>query len=54
MFEQMDWYEQWIVSLYGEEVVQRFGSLRLEVVDPTLIPVGMVQLFGSSRMKLDE
>jgi hypothetical protein len=43
MFEQMDWYEQWIVSLYGEEVVwQRFGSL-----DPTLIPVGMVQLFKS-------
>jgi hypothetical protein len=48
----MDWYEQWVVSLYGEEVVKRFGSL--EVVDPTLIPVGMVQLFRASRMKLDE
>ncbi|KAG5635186.1 hypothetical protein H0H81_012111, partial [Sphagnurus paluster] len=48
----LGWYEQWIVSLYGEEVVKRFGSL--DVVDPTLIPVGMVQLFRTSRMKLDE
>lgn len=51
-FDLMDWYQQWVVSLYGEEVVKRFGSL--EVVDPTLIPVGMVQSFRSSRMKLDE
>jgi len=51
-WNNMDWYERWVVSLYGEEVVKRFGGL--EVVDPTLIPVGMVQLFRSSRMKLDE
>lgn len=48
----IDWYQRWVVSLYGEEVVNRFGGL--EVVDPTLIPVGMVQLFKTSRMKLDE
>jgi hypothetical protein len=46
----MDWYEQWIVSLYGEEVVKRFGGL--EVVDPTLIPVGMVQFFRNSNVAL--
>ncbi|KDR81914.1 hypothetical protein GALMADRAFT_135307 [Galerina marginata CBS 339.88] len=48
----MDWYERWVVSMYGEEVVKMFGSL--EAVDPNLIPVGMVQLFRSSRMKLDQ
>ncbi|KAG6872167.1 hypothetical protein C0995_012442 [Termitomyces sp. Mi166 len=48
----LDWYEQWLVSLYGEEVVKRFGSW--EAVDASLIPVGMVQLFRSSRMKLDQ
>jgi hypothetical protein len=26
----------------------------LEAVDPTLIPIGMVQLFRTSRMKLDD
>jgi hypothetical protein len=46
----MDWYEQWIVSLYGQEVVKRFGGL--EVVDPTLIPVGMVKFFRNSKVAL--
>ncbi|KAG6887846.1 hypothetical protein C0992_010495 [Termitomyces sp. T32_za158] len=49
---ELDWYEQWLVSLYGEEVVKRFGSW--EVVDASLIPVGMVQLFRTSRMKVDQ
>ena len=48
----MDWYEQWVVSMYAEEFVKKYGSL--EAVDPNLIPVGMVQLFRSSRMKLDQ
>ncbi|KAG6916815.1 hypothetical protein DXG01_005197 [Tephrocybe rancida] len=51
-WDSLDWYEHWIVSLYGEEVVKRFGGW--EVVDSTLIPLGMVQLFRTSRMKLDE
>ncbi|PPQ76753.1 hypothetical protein CVT26_000142 [Gymnopilus dilepis] len=51
-WSSMDWYEQWIVSLYGEEVVSRFGAL--EAVDRNLIPVGMVQLFRSSRINLDQ
>ncbi|KAG6826800.1 hypothetical protein H0H92_014359 [Tricholoma furcatifolium] len=51
-WECMDWYQQWILSLYGEEVVKRFGGW--EVVDSTLIPVGMAELFRTSRMKLDE
>ena len=48
----MDFYQKWVIGLYADEVVERFGSL--EVVDPRLIPVGMVQLFRSSRMRWDQ
>ena len=48
----MDWYEKWVISIYGPEFVKKYGSL--EAVDPNLIPVGMVELFRSSRMKLDQ
>ena len=48
----MDWYEKWVISMYGGEFVKKYGSL--EAVDPNLIPVGMVELFRSSRMKLDQ
>lgn len=53
VWDDMDWYEKWIISTYGEEVVKKFGGL--EAVDPNLIPVGavaMVELFKTSRMKL--
>ena len=45
-------YEKWVTGLYADEVIERFGSL--EVVDPTLIPVGMVQLFRASRLRWDQ
>jgi hypothetical protein len=45
-------YEKWVMSMYGEEVVKKFGGL--EAVDPSLIPTGMVKLFQTSRMKLDQ
>jgi hypothetical protein len=45
-------YEKWIVSMYGEEVVKKFGGL--EAVDRSLIPTGMVELFKTSRLKLDQ
>ena len=48
----MDWYEKWVVSMYGEEFVKKYGSL--EAVDANLIPIGMVELFRSSRIKLDQ
>ena len=48
----LGWYGKWVVNMYGEEVVRKFGGL--EVVDPNLIPIGMVELFKSSRMKLDQ
>ena len=51
-WDSMDWYEKWVISVYGPEFVKKYGSL--EAVDPNLIPVGMVELFRSSRMKLDQ
>jgi hypothetical protein len=50
--DSMDFYQKWVVGLYADEVIERFGSL--EVVDPALIPVGLVQLFRNSRMKWDQ
>lgn len=49
---RMDWYEKWVVSMYGEGVIHKYGSLK--AVHPDLIPVGMVELFRTSRMKLDQ
>ncbi|KAF4571194.1 hypothetical protein EYR36_008523 [Pleurotus pulmonarius] len=43
-----DYYTQYVLALYGEELVQTFGSL--ELVDASLIPVGMVDLFKTSNM----
>ena len=52
LWSSMDRYDKWVLSMYGEEVVKKFGGL--EAVDPNLIPVGMVQLFRGSRVKLDQ
>lgn len=45
-------YEAWVAALYGDELMKKFGTL--EVVDPSLIPVGLVQLFRSSRLRWDQ
>ncbi|TFK67973.1 hypothetical protein BDN72DRAFT_65894 [Pluteus cervinus] len=45
-------HDRWTMSVYGDGLLQYFGSM--EVVDPNLIPVGMVKLFQGSRTKLDE
>ncbi|CAA7262530.1 unnamed protein product [Cyclocybe aegerita] len=51
-WDSMNWYQRWIISIYGDGVVKKFGSLA--VIDPNLIPIGMVELFKTSRMKLDQ
>ncbi|KAF8811893.1 hypothetical protein BYT27DRAFT_7221290 [Phlegmacium glaucopus] len=51
-WDSLTWYDKWVLSMYGKEVVKKFGGL--EVVDRNLIPIGMVQLFKTSRMKLDQ
>ena len=44
--------EAWLVALYGEQLVDKFGGL--DVVDSNLIPLGMVELFKRSRIQLDQ
>lgn len=45
----MEAYWKWVVMLYGPEVVDRFGGLN--IVDPGLLPMGMVRLFRDKRVK---
>ncbi|KAG9221393.1 hypothetical protein CCMSSC00406_0009842 [Pleurotus cornucopiae] len=47
-----DYYAHYVLALYGEELVRMFGSL--ELVDANLIPVGMVDLFKTSKLKWDQ
>jgi hypothetical protein len=47
----LDDYQEWNAALYGEEIFRRFGTLT--IVEPTLIPVGMVSVFKSSKIKWD-
>jgi hypothetical protein len=51
-WDGMNFYDRWVVALYGEEVVKRFGSL--DPVDRTLIPLGVVKMFTQARMRWDQ
>ena len=44
----MECYWKWVAQLYGPEMVDRFGGL--SVVDPGLLPIGMVSLFREMRI----
>ncbi len=42
-------YQKWVLHLYGAEVMNQFGELRM--VEKRLLPTGMVQLFRQRRMR---
>jgi hypothetical protein len=42
-------YWKWIAQMYGPEMCERFGGLN--VVDPGLLPIGMVGFFRMRRTK---
>jgi hypothetical protein len=42
-------YWRWVVQLYGPDMNERFGGLN--IVDRGLLPIGMVSLFRSGRVK---
>lgn len=43
---------KWVMLLYADEILQRFGTLK--IVEPTLIPVGMLSAFRSSKIAWDQ
>lgn len=47
-WDNMDASWQWITAVYGPEVIQRFGGLK--IVDPGLLPMGMVGLLREKRV----
>ncbi|KAE8378178.1 hypothetical protein BDV26DRAFT_262169 [Aspergillus bertholletiae] len=49
---RMDAYWKWVAELYGPEIIERFGGFN--IVDPGLLPIGMVSLFRSGRIKWQE
>ncbi|KAG0652845.1 Histone [Hyphodiscus hymeniophilus] len=45
----MTGYWRWVAQLYGPDMRERFGGLN--IVDAGLLPIGMVNLFRSGRVK---
>ncbi|KAI8960478.1 hypothetical protein F5Y11DRAFT_330017 [Daldinia sp. FL1419] len=45
----MDPYWKWVAALYGPEVIDRFGGM--SIVEPGLLPMGMVSIFRDKRVK---
>jgi hypothetical protein len=48
-WSSMDAYWKWTAELYGPEMIERFGGL--SVVEPGLLPIGMVGLFRDQKVK---
>ncbi|KIA75861.1 hypothetical protein HK57_00335 [Aspergillus ustus] len=51
-WRQMTSYWKWIAQLYGPEIVERFGGFN--IVDPGLLPIGLVSQFQSGRVNWTE
>ena len=45
-------YWRWVAQLYGPEMIEVFGGF--DIVDPSLLPMGMVSEFRSGRVKWQE
>ncbi|KAJ3565396.1 hypothetical protein NP233_g7655 [Leucocoprinus birnbaumii] len=45
-------YKGWVYEAYGRDVVRMFGAL--EIVDPRMIPIGLVHLYKTSRISWDQ
>ena len=48
-WELMEPYWRWIAQLYGPEAIKFFGGLN--IVEPGLLPMGMVSIFRDKRVK---
>ncbi|TRX98791.1 hypothetical protein FHL15_000133 [Xylaria flabelliformis] len=45
----MEPYWRWVAQLYGPEAIRRFGGMN--IVEPGLLPMGMVSIFRDKRVK---
>jgi hypothetical protein len=45
-------YMKWVAQLYGQDMIEKFGGLN--IVEKGLLPMGMVTLFRSGRVKWQE
>ncbi|KAJ8515820.1 hypothetical protein ONZ45_g6803 [Pleurotus djamor] len=50
--KRSDFYSDWVVALYGHQLLEKFGGMKL--VDARLIPIGMVELFKTAKLKWDQ
>lgn len=48
-WSRVEAYWQWVAQLHGPEIIQRFGGLTL--VEPGLLPMGMVSFFRDQKVK---
>jgi hypothetical protein len=48
-WHSMEPYWKWIAQMYGPEMIEKFGGLN--IVDPGLLPIGMVSMFRQRRTK---
>lgn len=48
----MEPYWRWVAQMYGPEMCERFGGLN--IVDPGLLPIGMVGMFREKRITWQE
>jgi hypothetical protein len=48
-WDSMDAYWKWVAQMYGPEILHKFGGMN--VVDPALLPIGMVGFFRQRRTK---
>ncbi|KAI8623640.1 hypothetical protein F5Y19DRAFT_351773 [Xylariaceae sp. FL1651] len=48
-WESMEPYWRWVAQLYGPEAMDRFGGLN--IVEPGLLPMGMVSIFRDKRVQ---
>jgi hypothetical protein len=51
-FDNLGFYDRWIMALYCEELTAKFGSF--VIVDPALIPVGMLEVFRGTKVRWEQ
>ena len=51
-WDRLSSYGRWVASLYCEELTFKFGSFA--IVDPALIPVGMLEVFRGTKVRWEQ